>query len=70
MILPRCACGSKEVSVNGRPGGSWIFYFDENGIVTESDQDGLYAILSKVVWCDCGKKRNDLHCLNGRVVVK
>lgn len=70
MALPKCPnCGSKEASVNARPGGSWLFYFDDKGEVTESDQDGLYAVLSAVVWCpDCGKKRSDLRC-DGQAVL-
>ena len=71
MTLPRCSCGCLIVIVNGRPSGSWVQYFDERGEATFSNTKGLYVVLSEVVWCPgCGKKRDDLCCLDGRAVVK
>ena len=71
MTLPDCVCGAFLVYVNGRPMGTWFHLFDEEGRVLESSTDGVYAVLSSVVWCpDCGKKRSDLRCTGRRVVVR
>ena len=67
--LPECSCGADTVYVNARPMGTWFHLFDEEGRVLIAPTDGVYAVLSSVVWCpDCGKKRSDLHCTERKVV--